>query len=107
MTAGIRGYIHSLDPRLLAKFATLDQKIGQMTTGPRFDAILFAAFASLAFLMAVIGVYGVLSFAVTQRTQEIGIRIALGAEPRRVLALISREGVLLLGIGIAAALCAA
>ncbi len=104
LTNAIRAYLHSLDPRLLAKFQTLDQVIAQRTTGPRFDSILIGAFAALAFLMAVIGIYGVLSFGVAQRTQEIGIRIALGAEPRRVMALISREGALLAGIGIAAGL---
>ncbi|HEX7361162.1 MAG TPA: ABC transporter permease [Bryobacteraceae bacterium] len=104
LTTVIRGHLHSLDPNLLARFKTLDQDIGRMTTGPRFDSVLFAAFAFVAFLMSVVGIYGVLSFSVAQRTQEIGIRIALGAEPRRVLEMISREGAVLLGVGIAAGL---
>lgn len=104
LSADIRGYLHSFDPNLIAIFETLDQDIGRMTTGPRFDGVLFAAFAFVAFLMSVVGIYGVLSFSVAQRTQEIGIRIALGAEPRRVLEMISREGAVLLGIGIAAGL---
>lgn len=107
LTASIRAYLHSLDPNLLARFETLDQDIGQMTTGPRFDGVLFAAFASIAFLMAVIGVYGVLSFSVVQRTEEIGIRMALGAEPRRILGMISREGAMLAGIGVATGIGAA
>jgi putative ABC transport system permease protein len=95
----IREKLRSLDPRLFAKFETLDQAIGEMTAAPRFNSILLASFAAIAFVMAIIGVYGVLAFAVTRRTQEIAIRIALGAEPRQVLALVVREGVLLVGVG--------
>ncbi len=73
-----------------------------MTAGPRFNGILVASFAVIAFLMAVIGIYGVLAFTVAQRTQEIGIRMALGAEPQRMLALILREGMLLVFAGVCA-----
>ncbi len=95
----IRGKLRSLDPRLFAKFETLDQAIGEMTAAPRFNSILLGSFASIAFVMAIIGVYGVLAFAVTRRTREIAIRIALGAEPRQVRALVVREGALLVGLG--------
>lgn len=97
------GKLRSFDSGAIAKFQTLDQTIGDMTAGPRFNGILVASFAVIAFLMAVIGVYGVLAFAVAQRTQEIGIRMALGAEPRRMLALILREGMLLVFAGACAA----
>ncbi len=98
MTAKLR----SLDPGVVANFESLDQTISQMTAGPRFNSILVAGFAAIAFLMAIVGVYGVLSFAVTQRTQEIGIRIALGAAPSRILGLILQEGTALVLAGIAA-----
>ncbi len=101
--AALIGKLRSFDPGAIAKFETLDQTIGEMTAGPRFNGILVASFALIAFLMAVIGVYGVLAFAVARRTQEIGIRMALGAEPRRMLALILREGMLLVFAGVCAA----
>jgi putative ABC transport system permease protein len=97
------GKLHSFDPGAIANFQTLNQTIGQMTAGPLFNAILVASFAVIAFLMSVIGVYGMLAFAVSRRTQEIGIRMALGAEPRRVLALILREGMLLVFAGVCGA----
>jgi ABC-type antimicrobial peptide transport system permease subunit len=66
--------------------------------------VLVGSFAAVAFLMAVIGVYGVLAFAVAQRTQEIGIRVALGAGPRRVQVMVLREGAVLVGMGVAVGL---
>ena len=82
-----------------AKFETLDEAIGRMSAGSRFNGVLVGSFAAVAFLMAVIGVYGVLAFAVAQRTQEIGIRMALGAGPRACRRLVLREGVVLVAIG--------
>lgn len=95
-----------MDPGLLARTESLDQAIGRMSAGSRFNGVLVGGFAAVAFLMVMIGVYGVRAFAVAQRTQEIGIRMALGAAPRHVQALILREGVLLLAAGTAAGLTA-
>jgi putative ABC transport system permease protein len=67
----------------------------------QFSAFLVGAFAATAMFLAVLGIYGVIAFGVTQRTQEIGIRMALGAERRAVLRLFLREGLLLAAIGIA------
>jgi ABC-type antimicrobial peptide transport system permease subunit len=83
----------------VARFETLEDAIGRMSAGSRLNGVLVASFAAVAFVMAVIGVYGVLAFAVTQRTQEIGIRIALGAGPARVERLVLREGAVLVAIG--------
>jgi predicted permease len=95
----VRAKLRELDPRLLAKFETLDAAIGRMSAGSRFNGVLVGSFAAVAFLMAVIGVYGVLAFVVAQRTQEIGIRVALGASPRSVQGLVLKEGVALVAIG--------
>jgi ABC-type antimicrobial peptide transport system permease subunit len=95
----VRAKLRDIDPGLLARFETLDEAIGHMSASSRFNGVLVGSFAAVAFLMAVIGVYGVLAFAVAQRTQEIGIRVALGAGPRSVQGLVLKEGVVLVAIG--------
>jgi putative ABC transport system permease protein len=69
--------------------------------------VLLAAFAAIAFLMAIVGVYGVLAFAVTERSQEIGIRMALGATPAAVLSLVMKEGAVLVAAGALSGVAAA
>ncbi len=96
--------LHAIDSGLTATFQSLDEVIGSMSAGPRFNATLVASFAVIALMMAVVGVYGVLAYTVAQRTQEIGIRIALGGEPRRIFRLILREGFGAVFIGIASGL---
>jgi putative ABC transport system permease protein len=100
----VRAKLREMEPGLLAKFETLDEAIGRMSAASRFNSALVGSFAATAFLIALIGVYGVLAFAVAQRTQEIGIRMALGACPRRVQALVLKEGVALVAIGTLAGL---
>jgi putative ABC transport system permease protein len=95
----VRAKLRELDPGLLAKFETLDEAIGRMSAGSRFNGVLVGSFAAMAFLMAIVGVYGLLAFAVEQRTQEIGIRMALGAGPRNVQGLVLKEGMYLVVIG--------
>ena len=84
----------------LAEVKTMDQIKDESVAGDRFTAFLFGGFAGVALLLSALGIYGVMSFAVAQKTQEIGLRMALGAGQSRVLALILREGMILAAIGL-------
>jgi putative ABC transport system permease protein len=75
--------------------ATMNELISESVAQPRFNAFLIGLFAALAFILASIGIYGVISYDVTQRTSEIGIRMALGAQAPDIVRLVLRQGVLL------------
>jgi putative ABC transport system permease protein len=108
MTESVRVAIHSGDPDLpLAKIATLTTLVNDSLSQPRFAMLLLAAFSLLALLLASIGMYGVISYAVAQRLQEIGIRMALGAERRNVFGMVLGHGARLAGLGIAIGLVVA
>ncbi len=95
----LREELRGQHPGLFTKIETLDEAIGQLTASPRFNTVLLSTFAAVAFLMAIVGVYGVLAFSVTQRSAEIGIRMALGATPGAVLALVMKEGAVVVTVG--------
>ncbi|MEP7273384.1 MAG: FtsX-like permease family protein, partial [Acidobacteriota bacterium] len=100
--AGVRQAVWSVDPaQPVSNIRTMDQIMAEDVAQRRIGMTLLAAFATLALLLASLGIYGVLSYAVTQRTQEIGIRLALGAGRRDVLRLVMSEGVRLAATGVA------
>lgn len=108
VTASARDAVHSIDPDLpIAKVRTLANIVSTSMTEPLFSALLLAAFGGLALLLATIGMYGVISYSVAQRTQEIGIRMVLGAGPRSVFRMVLGEGTRLAVLGIAMGLAAA
>jgi putative ABC transport system permease protein len=101
MTKSITAVVRSVDPNLpLDQVKTMDQLVDESLAGDRFSTVLFSSFAGVALLLAAIGIYGVMSFAVAQRTHEIGLRIALGAGPNQVLRLVLGEGMLLAFAGL-------
>jgi putative ABC transport system permease protein len=81
--------------------ATLEAALGDFSAQRRFQTWLLTAFAALALALAAIGIYGVVRYAVAERTQEIGLRLALGASPTSVLALIMRQGIVTPALGLA------
>ncbi|HEX4068005.1 MAG TPA: ABC transporter permease [Acidobacteriaceae bacterium] len=93
VTGGVRAAIAEVEPDLYVNnVTTMRQLVDDQLTTDRFSTVLFAAFAAVALLLAAVGIYGVMSFAVDQRTHEIGIRMALGAQHSEVVSLIVRGG---------------
>jgi ABC-type antimicrobial peptide transport system permease subunit len=104
----VRSQIAQVDPTVPVEIETLSEQVSDLSKRPRFETTLLSFFALTGLIMAVTGLYGVIAYLATQRTQEIGIRMALGATRIDILDLILREGLrlILIGgvIGLAAAL---
>jgi putative ABC transport system permease protein len=102
VTGGIRRALNGLDPSLpIARMATLDQLVSESLTQPRFNMALLVAFAVCAVTLAGVGIYGVVAYSVVQRSREIGIRMALGADAARTFRLVVGQTLSFVGIGAA------
>jgi putative ABC transport system permease protein len=102
LAKAIETQIHSLDHDLPISYVkTMDEYVAGMTAAPRFNTILLGGFAALALLLAAVGIFGVISYSVAQRTQEIGIRRALGANTSSVMRLVLAQALGLTAAGVA------
>src|SRR4051812_22811889 len=108
LAASVRNSIWSVDKdQTVADIDTMDHIVAQAVARQRFSMILLALFAGLALLLASVGIYGVMSYSVAQRTREIGIRMALGARQTDVLQMTVMHGLKLVGAGMMIGLLAA
>ena len=106
-TRDVDRLVRELEPRVLVtSVATMRQRLTTSLARPRFDAMVLGVFAAVAFVLAAVGVYGVIAALVRQRTPEIGIRLALGAQPGEVRWMVMRSGLGLAGVGVVAGLAA-
>jgi len=97
----LRAIARDIDPKLAIDAAVpMEQVLRSLTTRPRFYATLLSTFGAIAAFIAVIGLYGVLSYVVSQRTKELGIRMALGAQRGAVMKLVMRQGAVIVGVGV-------
>ena len=104
----IRSIVHSMNENApLSEVQTMDQVVSEATAEPRFYVLLLGAFAAVVLILAAVGIYGVMSYSVSRRTQEIGIRIALGARTTDVIMLVVGQGAFLALLGVGAGVIAA
>jgi putative ABC transport system permease protein len=108
MGAAIKTVIQNIDKDMpLEDTKTMQELLAESNSGRRFNMLLLSLFAGVALLMAIVGIYGVMSYTVAQRTKEIGIRVAVGAQAGDVFRMVIGQGMMLALIGIALGLVAA
>ena len=107
LVAAVRAAVHAVDPNQpVSNIRTMDAVLGEHTKTQQMGMLLLTMFAALALLLAMLGIYGVLSYFVTQHTPEIGVRLALGADGRSIFALVLKRGLTLALVGVAFGLVA-
>jgi putative ABC transport system permease protein len=106
MAEALRRKAREISPDVPVKFTNMEQLMAESVAAPRFRTLLFGVFAAVALCLAMAGVYGVMAYVVGQRTNEVGLRVALGAGPGDVLRLMLRQGLGLAVVGVAVGLAA-
>ena len=108
LAGALAAVVHKVDHEIsIGPVRTLDEVVSEAVARPKFRTALFSTLAGLALILAVVGLYGVATYTVTERTREIGVRMALGAGRWQVVGMIVREGLWLAGAGVAVGLCGA
>ena len=98
----VRDAVHGIDPeQAVDRFRTLEQVRSNALASPRLTSILLGLFAGLALVITSAGIAGVVAFSVGERTQEFGVRLALGAEPRQVIGMVLRQAMMPVAVGLA------
>jgi ABC-type antimicrobial peptide transport system permease subunit len=101
MTSAVRKAAYDLNPEMAVRFTTMEAMLSDSTSAPRFRTFLAVIFALLAVVLAMVGIYGVMSYVVTQRTSELGLRMALGAARGDVIGLVLWRAAAMAGAGLA------